>query len=288
MSGRQSIRDALVAGEAKLAGQVETPRSEAAALLAAATGYSRATLIAFPERVVETEALNCYRQWLEARKQGRPIAYITGVREFWSLPFRVSPAVLIPRPETEHLVEFALQRLARGSRVLDLGTGSGAVAVALAHERPDLVVTAVELSSEALEVAAANAARHAAGRIRLVQGDWFEPIAGERFDVIIGNPPYISTGEAEAGLGDVRFEPPRALLAGARGLDHLTRIVAAAPDHLAPGGRLLVEHGWRQGEAVRALFHGHGLLAVETRCDLAGHERVTLGYAGIGRTQSGA
>jgi release factor glutamine methyltransferase len=204
-----------------------------------------------------------------------------GEREFWGLSLKVTPDVLIPRTETELLVELALERLPAGSdaRVLDLGTGSGAVAVALAHERPRALVTAVDISVRALAVAGDNAARHGA-RLRLVQSDWFGAFAGAeplQFELIVGNPPYIAESDPHLAQGDLRHEPPGALVAGASGLSDLESIVAQAGTHLAPGGWLLLEHGFGQGAACKALFEQAGFVKVRTWPDLAGLPRVTGG-----------
>lgn len=276
----EHIGAALARATTRLDGHAPAPEREAEILLAAAAGLPRTTLLAFPERALTDDAVSRYEGWVERRRRGEPIAYITGTREFWSLALRVGPGALIPRPETEHLVAIALEDCPHGATVLDLGTGSGAVAIALAHERSDLQVTATDISEDALAIAAANVARYAEGRVRLLRGAWFDPVSEERFDVIVSNPPYIGEHEPELERGDVRFEPRRALVAGAAGMDDLVRIVSAAPDHLRGGGRLLLEHGWRQGPAVRRLCRARGLVGVETRRDLAGHERVTLGYAG--------
>ncbi|HSN70366.1 MAG TPA: peptide chain release factor N(5)-glutamine methyltransferase, partial [Steroidobacteraceae bacterium] len=202
-----------------------------------------------------------------------------GEWEFWSLPLTVSPAVLVPRPETELLVELALARVPPGRpvEVLDLGTGSGAIAVALAVERPLARITAVDRSAAALEVAARNVARHAPGRIELRESDWFARLAARTFDVIVGNPPYVAVDDPslEASVG--AYEPATALLAGVTGLDALEAIVAGASSHLVPGGALLLEHGDMQGAAVRRLFASAGLEHVTTHVDLADHERVTSG-----------
>jgi release factor glutamine methyltransferase len=219
------------------------------------------------------------------RREGEPVAYLTGVREFWGLPLAVTSAVLIPRPETEALVEIALARLPadRDTRVLDLGTGSGAIALAIAHERPRAQVLATDVSAAALAVARQNGRRLALANVEFLQSDWYAEMPatwrGGRFDVIASNPPYIVAGDPHLAAGDLRHEPAGALSPGGDGLASLRRIVAGARDHLAPGGTLVVEHGFDQSEAVRALFAGAGLTEVLAQRDLAGIPRVVVGRA---------
>ena len=219
---------------------------------------------------------------LVARRQaGEPVAYLTGTQGFWTLELEVSPATLIPRPETELLVELALARIPVDARahVADLGTGSGAIALAMAKERPRAAVMATDASSAALEVARRNATRNRIATVEFREGDWFAPLAGETFDLIASNPPYIADGDPHLGEGDLRFEPPTALSSGTDGLDAIRRIVGDAPAYLASGGWLLLEHGWDQGEAVRALLQAAGFIDVETARDLEGRDRASLGRA---------
>lgn len=214
---------------------------------------------------------------IERRRQGEPVAYLVGRQEFYGLPFKVTPAVLIPRPETELLVEQALARIPPGEAVavLELGTGSGAVAIAIARERPKAQVVATDLWLAALAVARENAARLGATNVRFVHGDWYEGLEGERFQVIVSNPPYVAAGDTHLQAGDLRFEPHEALVGGPDGLDCLRRIVAGCRDHLATGGWLLLEHGFDQGEACRRLLSQAGLIDGFTVRDLAGLERVS-------------
>lgn len=235
-------------------------------------------LIAFPEVALEPAQWADFRTLVERRQAGEPIAYLTGEREFFGRAFQVSPAVLIPRPDTELLVELALAHFGDKphSRVLDLGTGSGILAVSLMLELPEADVTAVDRSREALLVAMANAARLGAS-VSFVHGDWFLPIGNERYHLIVANPPYVAAADPHLAEGDVRFEPPTALASGPQGLDDLAAIVADAPAHLEPGGWLFLEHGYDQASAVRGLLTDAGFGAIASWKDLAGIERVTGG-----------
>lgn len=254
-------------------------RREAEILLACALGRGRAWLRAHPDCRPTPEETDRFATMWRRRTAGEPVAYIVGRREFWSLDLEVGPAVLIPRPETELLVELALAALPadRPCRVADLGTGSGAVALAIAAGRPRAVVVAVDIAAAAVALARANAERLSLANLSFVVSDWFSALGGERFDLVVSNPPYVAAGDPHLGRGDLRFEPRRALVAGEDGLDALRAIAAAAPDHLQPGGHLLVEHGCDQGAAVRDLMAGRGLTGVGTGRDLAGLERVTYG-----------
>lgn len=265
-------------GEALAAARGRIPASEARMFLREVTGCSAAQVAAYPERALSAEQAARYAGLLERRAAGEPVAYLLGEREFYGRSFRVSPAVLIPRPETELIVDLVKARVAPGTApaVLDLGTGSGALAVTLALEIPAARVTAVDLSPAALEVARGNAAALGA-QLRFIESDWFAAVGMAQFDFIVSNPPYIVDDDPHLAEGDVRFEPRSALASGRSGLDDLTRIAAAAPAFLAPGGWLLMEHGYDQAEAVSALLGAAGFAAVESARDLAGIERVTLG-----------
>lgn len=257
------------------------PRHEAQSLLELAAGLDRVAQVTHPERVLSAQQVALVQALFARRCSGEPLAYMLGEREFWGLAFKVSPAVLIPRPETELLVELALGRLPlqQAARVLDLGTGSGAVAIAVAHERPGVELTAIDVSADALAVARSNASRHGV-HVAFAQGDWFAALAGRtgmRFDLILGNPPYIAAADPHLAQGDLPHEPAQALAAGPDGLEAIRRIVAQAGSHLAPGGWLLLEHGFDQASACRALFEQAGFAEIRTWRDLAGLPRVTGG-----------
>ena len=245
-------------------------------------GVDDAYLIAHAKDALSAAQDAAYAELVARRAAGEPVAYIVGSREFYSLEFKVTPAVLIPRPDTELLVEFALEccSLDRACRVLDLGTGSGCVAISIARHRPRAQVVAVEHSAAALTVARANAARHATSNLALLQSDWFAALAGARFDVIVANPPYIAAGDAHIRQGDLRFEPAAALVAGEDGLDCIREIVASAPKYLNRGGMLALEHGCDQAVRCRELLAAAGFGAVFSRTDLAGIERLSGGMQG--------
>lgn len=260
---------------------------DAELLLAHVLGIGRAGVRADPSRPLSAQQAQALSALAQRRAAGVPVAYLTGHREFWSLDLEITPDVLVPRPETELVVELALGALARVSRpaVLDLGTGSGAIAIAIAHERPDAVVTAVDASAAALAVAAANARRLRAGNIAFLAGSWYEPVGGSRFDCIVSNPPYVA--DDDPALASLSYEPRAALAAGPAGLDALALICAGAPAHLAAGGALIVEHGAAQGPGVRELMTRAGLAGVATHADLAGRPRATRGNSPRPALESG-
>lgn len=272
-----SLRDLLRQAAGRLG---EAGRFEAELLLAHALDRSRAWLYAHDDERPDEPTARRFLALVEHRQAGQPLAHLLGRQGFWCHELEVTADTLIPRPETERLVELALDRLPvdRSLRLLDLGTGSGAIALALAAARPQSRVVAVERSAAAAVVARRNALTLGlAARVEVREGDWYAPLQGQGFDLVVSNPPYIEDGDPHLGQGDLRFEPRSALVAGADGLDELRRITAGAAAHLVPGGWLLLEHGWRQGPAVRALFAAAGLIDIETAVDLEQRERVTLG-----------
>lgn len=251
------------------------PRHEAEILLRGVLGCSRVRLITHPEEAVDSRKARWAQACFARRRSGEPIAYITGWREFYGMALRVTPDVLIPRPETEQLVELGLERLplAAPARILELGTGSGAIAVVLGSLRPESRITATDISEKALELARRNA-RERAVAIDFVQSDWFESIDAGPFDLVVSNPPYVADADPHLGRGDLRFEPSVALAGGADGLACIREIAEGARQRLRPGGSLLLEHGYDQGEACVALLRGLGYGGVADFRDLAGLPRV--------------
>lgn len=274
----QTISDALHTATLLLERSSTSARLDAELLLAYVTGLSRTDFRAAPERELPAAAGWSFQQLIRRRLQGEPVAYIRGHQEFWSLLLEVTPAVLIPRPETELVVERTLALLRPDATAMaDLGTGSGAIALAVASERPSLQITAVDVSVEALDIAKRNAARLQLRNIRFERGQWFAPLAGRRFDVVAANPPYVARGDADLAADVSRFEPEIALIAGATGLEAIEQILAQAGSYLTPGGWLVLEHGWTQAGAVRERLVRSGFAHVRSHADLAGHERVTEG-----------
>ena len=248
-------------------------------LLAHALGRSTAWLYVHADDAVDNAAAVHFETLVERRVAGEPVAYLTGRRGFWSFELQVTPDTLIPRPETELLVELALTHLPpdRVLQVADLGTGSGAIALALAHERPRAQVLATDASPAALDVARANATSLGIANIAFAHGDWCAALEQRRFDLIASNPPYIAAGDPHLALGDLRREPAAALASGVDGLDAIRRIVAGTPLHLVAGGWLLLEHGMEQGDAVRGLLRDAGFVDASTDRDLEGRDRVSSG-----------
>lgn len=271
------VRALLDEGARTLAG--DEARREAALLLRHVLDVSDAWLLAHPDDVVDVVQAEAFRNLIGRRARGEPVAYLTGKRGFHDIELHVTPGVLIPRPETEVLVDLALQRIPADadSKVADLGTGSGAIALAIARARPKAQVVAIDVSAVALEVARANAARLRIGGVKFRQGNWYLGLDGEQFDVIVSNPPYIASDDPHLQEGDLRFEPAAALASGADGLDAIRVIVRGAREHLRSGGWLLLEHGFGQGADVRDLLLGQGFAEVFTQDDLEGRDRVTAG-----------
>ena len=256
----------------------ESPRRDAEILLGFVTGRARTFILAFGETALLPAEQAQLETLLARRQRGEPVAHLVGTREFWSLPLFVSPATLIPRPDTECLVEQALTRLPpTPCEILDLGTGTGAIALALASERPDCHITAVDLMPDAVALAQRNAEHLGIANVTLRQSHWFGALTGQRFATIVSNPPYIDEQDPHLAEGDVRFEPRSALVAADRGLADLAWIIEQGRAFLLPDGWLLLEHGWQQGEAVRALFAKNHYQDVETMRDYGGNERLTAG-----------
>ena len=275
------LRTLLAAARRRLGGEDAAWESEL--LLAAVLGQPRSWLHAHPEAVPSAAQAAQFEAWVSRRAMGEPVAYLLGRRGFWTFEVDVGPGCLIPRPETELLLEEALARMPIDAAmdVADLGTGSGALALALAQERPLARVLASDLSADALALAHANARRLGLeARVRCVQGDWYAAVAGACFHLVISNPPYLGESDPHLDQGDLRFEPRQALVSGADGLDALRTLIEGAPMHLHAGGWLLLEHGAEQGEAVRSLLAASGFAEVETRRDLQVHDRVTVGQWG--------
>ncbi|HZP87101.1 MAG TPA: peptide chain release factor N(5)-glutamine methyltransferase [Burkholderiales bacterium] len=261
-----------------LAIELDDARREVELLMRHTLSVDRAKFTAYPELIVEAASRPVYQELLARRCAGEPIAYLVGTREFYGRSFRVSPAVLIPRPETELLIDAALGSMSgrQPKQVLDIGTGSGCIAITLARAWPHAKVIAVDLLEDALQIARENANLHAALNLELRQGDCFAPVQGVAFDVIVSNPPYVAAGDAHLKIGDLRFEPSVALVGGEDGLALLERIIARAPAHMNPGACLALEHGYDQARAVRALLDRCGFEAISCECDLAGVERVSV------------
>ena len=254
-------------------------RLDAEVLLASILDKNRSHLHAWPEKVLSRETCQQFHELVNKRATGEPVAYLTGQREFWSLPLAVSPDTLIPRPETETLVTLALKKIPPGSclQIADLGTGSGAVALAIAYEHPRCRIVATDLSKKALVYAAGNASNLGIENITFIQGNWCDPLAHETFDLILSNPPYVEEQDTHLEQGDVRFEPRSALAAGPDGMDDLKRIVASAQLCMREGGWLMLEHGYNQTERVKNLLSEHGYHEISSHRDETGQDRVCLG-----------
>jgi release factor glutamine methyltransferase len=256
-----------------------TPRLDAEILLAHVLETPRSHLHASPEQRVDDKKMRLFALLVVARCKGRPIAHLTGKRDFWALSLKVTAATLIPRPETELLVEEVLRVVPAGARwyIADLGTGSGAIALSLARERPYCKFVATDISRLALDVARENASKLKITNVEFLEGEWFAPIASRRFGVIVSNPPYVPNDDPHLRSGDLRFEPKLALTGGPDGLAAIRKIVLRAPTHLESGGLMLLEHGYDQAERVRGLLSAAGFTDIYSASDLAGHSRVTGG-----------
>ena len=281
MNGYLRIDTALANAVRALEDVSDSPRLDAELLLARALDVARSYLFAHPDDEMDPAASERFREALLQRIEGKPMAYITGSREFWSMELVVSPHTLIPRPETETLIEQALMRIPRRAvlEVLDLGTGTGAIALAIARERPACHLVAVDLSADAVAVARENARQLLVPNIEFAVGHWTEPVAGREFDLIVSNPPYIASNDPH--LDALKFEPRSALEAGADGLDAIREIAATTMSVLKPGGALLFEHGADQAEGVAAILREYGWSDIRVANDLAGRPRVSIALAGV-------
>ena len=256
----------------------DTPALDAELLLAHVLGKPRSYLLTWPERELSAQQYAAFDALLQRRKRGEPVAYLLGNQGFWSLELQVNADTLIPRPDTERLVEVALQLgPLHPARVLDLGTGTGAIALALAAERSQWQLTGVDRMPGAVALADSNRQRLKLGNAQFLVSDWFSALSGQRFDLIVSNPPYIAADDPHLQQGDVRFEPASALVSGADGLEDIRNIIATAPGFLASAGWLLLEHGWQQAETVRDLLEQGGFTEVQSWRDLGGHQRVSGG-----------
>lgn len=277
-----TISQALSDARHELLATSPSPAVDASVLLCHVLDCSPSHLIAWPDKELSQHQASQFSDVLQQRIEGKPVAYITGEREFWSLSLKVSSDVLIPRPETETLVEFVLEKFSNGPalNIVDLGTGSGAIACALAAEHPQWNIIATDASAEALKIAQLNASTHKLENIHFLHGPWFEPLAGLDFDLIISNPPYVALDDPHLIEGDVRFEPEAALASGKQGMDAITLLSRQAGNYLKPGGWLIVEHGYDQQQAVYDCFKQGGFKNIVQLTDLAGQPRVTAGTYG--------
>lgn len=285
----RSICAALDDAAARLLAVSDSPQLDAHLLLAHVLDVPRSFLYAHADDVLAARSNSQFDGFVARRMQGEPVAYMLGTQEFWSLELAVTPAVLIPRPETERLVEAALERIpvAARWRVCDLGTGSGAIALAIASERPQCAIVATDQCADALAVARRNAQALGLANVSFSQGGWFAALGAQRFDMLVSNPPYVAVGDPHLQAPAMAYEPRQALIAADNGLACLQQLARGAQHHLAPGGHLLVEHGAAQGACVRAAFTHNGFEGTATLRDLAGLERVTLGQ-GSARVGTGA
>ncbi|AEW44565.1 N5-glutamine methyltransferase, release factors activity modulator [Serratia symbiotica str. 'Cinara cedri'] len=256
----------------------DSPRRDSEILLGFVTGYARSFLLAFDDMQLTKQEEHQLELLLLRRERGEPVAYLVGEREFWSLPLSVSPVTMIPRPDSEHLVALALERIPmKPSYILDLGTGTGAIALALASERLDCTIIGVDVQPKALALAQYNAQKLNISNVQFLLSDWFSALAGYYFELIVSNPPYIDANDAHLINGDVRFEPTVALVSSQHGMADLNAITCQALQYLHPKGWLLLEHGWQQGSHVRKMFINAGFIGVATYRDYGNNERVTIG-----------
>ena len=282
-----SIAQALKQASQKLTETSDSARLDAEVLLCQVLDCTATHLIAWPEKLLNDKQTQTFNQLIERRHTGIPVAYLIGSKEFWSLNFKVTPATLIPRPDTEILVEFVLNKFSdqKNLKLLDLGTGSGAIAIAIASERPNWEIVATDISTEALSIAAENARQHQITNIQFIESNWFEQLDRQYFDLIISNPPYIAEHDEHLSQGDVRFEPLSALASGETGLDDINRITAQSKKYLKPNGWLAFEHGYDQKQSVYDCFNHYQFQNITQLTDLSGLPRVTAGRCSLTQNQ---
>jgi release factor glutamine methyltransferase len=275
----QDIQTAITEASKLLANSSDSPELDAEVLLCLVLEKNRSYLRTWPKKQLHAQQRIQFKTLLKQRQQGTPIAYITGVREFWSRDFKVTPDVLIPRADTELLIELSLPLIPKDKsfKIIDLGTGSGIIAVTLASERLHAQILAIDSSEAALKVAKQNAEKHHCRTVRFAKSEWFSEISDKDFDLVISNPPYIAANDPHLQQGDLRFEPQTALVAGDHGLGDIAEIAESASKHLKLGGYLLLEHGFNQQAPVRAIFESFGYANIQSHADLAGNPRVTCG-----------
>lgn len=272
-----TLEQAIAAGADLLALSSESAKLDAQVLLLHILQKPRSYLFTWPEHALSDEQQSQFNVFIQRRLKGEPVAHITGLREFWSLSLEVNATTLIPRPDTETLVEQALEiALPATAKVLDLGTGTGAIALALGSEMPNWQITAVDRVSDAVALATRNQQRLAINNVHVKQSNWFSELHGEKFNLIVTNPPYIESSDIHLNQGDVRFEPLSALVADDCGMSDIKQIITQSRDYLSPNGYLLIEHGFEQGEAVRHFFEKMAFVNIKTVKDLGNNDRVTL------------
>jgi len=274
-----NIQQALEQADQDLSAASPSATLDAQVLLAHILHCNTAHLLAWPEKELDEEQTSNFLALVKQRQSGKPVAHLTGTREFWSLDFFVDDSTLIPRPETETLVEFVLDKFTdnRSLKLIDMGTGTGAIAISIAKERPDWIITASDISKDALDLAIKNSRHHHTDNITFIQSDWFENIDTTDFDIIISNPPYIAENDPHLKQGDVRFEPQSALTSGKAGMDDIEKLCQHAINYLTSGGWLIVEHGYDQNQLVFDCFSENGFTQIEQSQDLSGHTRMTAG-----------
>jgi release factor glutamine methyltransferase len=272
-----TIKQQLIQATQQLT-ESDSPRLDAEVLLSHILEKDRSYFIAWSEKTLDDEQLEAFHRLIRQRQQGTPIAYLLGYRDFWTLTLKVTPDTLIPRPETELLVETALNKIVNqpDCKILDLGTGSGAIALAIASECPNTEIIATDSSEQALKIARENAQRNHIHNATFLSSNWFESIPVQQFDIIISNPPYIPQEDPHLSRGDVRFEPISALASGEDGLDDIKTLIQQAKNYLKPNGWLMLEHGYDQGKNVPALLEKHGFKAIKCLQDFSGNDRISI------------